>query len=108
MTFSLQKCMLRVFQKTLLYSFIIFKKTKKKNVETNNTHNIFQILLSVVIQGSTLESILFNIFINDLFLWISNSELLNFEDTNTICAAEYTIEGLNGTLESQASSHWLV
>ena len=107
MTFLLQKCMLRVFQKTLLYSFIIFKKTKK-NVETNNTHNIFQILLSVVIQGSTLESILFKIFINDLFLWMSNSVLLNFEDTNTICAVEYTIEGLIGTLESQASSHWLV
>ena len=47
---------------------------------------------------------------NNLLLWISNSELLNFADNNTISAAENTIEELISTLEkeSQAAIDWLV
>ena len=48
---------------------------------------------------------MFNIFINDLLLWISNSELLNFADDNTISAAKNIIEELISALgkESQAA-----
>ena len=54
--------------------------------------------------------ILFNIFINDLLLWISNSELLNFADDNIISVAENTIEELLSILEkeSQAAIDWFV
>ena len=47
---------------------------------------------------------------NDPLLWISNSEMLLFEDDNTICVAENTIEGLISTLEkeSQAAIDWFV
>ena len=49
-------------------------------------------------------------FINDLLLWISNSELLNFADDNTISAAANTNEELISTLEkeSQAAIDWFV
>ena len=64
----------------------------------------------MVSQGSILRSILFNIFINDLLLWISNSELLNFADDNTIKAAENSIEELINTSEkeSQAAIDWSI
>ena len=35
-------------------------------------------------QGSILGSILFNVFVNDLFFFIKDAELENFADGNTI------------------------
>ena len=83
-------------------------KRRKQNVKINNTHSVFQVLLSGVPQASILGPLLCNIFINDLYLWITKTDLLNFADDNTITAAERTIENLLSTLEteSQAAIEW--
>ena len=90
---------------TLLYSYL---KRRKQNVGINNIHSVFQILLSGVPQGSIHGLLFFSIIINDLYLWISKTDLLNFGNDNTISAAENTIEKLIFPLEqdSQAAIDW--
>ena len=90
---------------TFFYSYL---KRRTQNIKINNTHNVFQVLLSGVPKCSILGPLLFNIFINDLYLWITKTDLLNFADDNTITAAERTIENLLSTLEteSQAAIEW--
>ena len=87
------------FSKISFVIYYSYLKRRKQNVRINNAHSIFQILLSEVPEGSILGPILFNIFMNDLLHWISNSELLNFADDNRISATENTIEELISTLE---------
>ena len=72
---------------TFFYSYL---KRRTQNIKINNTHNVFQVLLSGVPKCSILGPLLFNIFINDLYLWITKRDLLNFDD-NTITADEITI-----------------
>ena len=78
--------MLMVFlwvQLTFMYSY---RKRRKQRVKINATESLFEILLSGVPQGSILGPIFFNIFINDLLLFINEAKLGNFADDNTIYA----------------------
>ena len=68
---------------TFLYSYL---KRRQQEVKINDAESIFKILLSGVSHGSTLAPILFNIFINDLFLFINKAKLANFADDKTIYA----------------------
>ena len=63
--------------------FYLYWKRRNQNVRINNIHSVFQILLSGLLQGSTLGPVSFNIFINDLYIWVSKTDLLNFADDNT-------------------------
>ena len=55
-----------------------------------------------------LRQLLFSIFINDLYLWITKTDLLNFVDGNTITTAERTVENFISPLEaeSQVAIEW--
>ena len=84
----------------LLHFFYLYLKRRKQNVKINNTYGVFQVLLSGVPQGSILGLFLFNIFINDLYFWITKTDMLNFAEGNTIIAAVRTIENLLSAIET--------
>ena len=82
----------------------LYLKDRKQNVRINNIFSAFQNILSGVPQGSILGPILFNIFLNDLFLCIKKSDLHNFTDDFTITATCNTLTGLLKTLERESES----
>ena len=49
---------------------------------------MFKIVLSDVLQGSIVGLLLFNIFINDIFYFIKDAQLLNSADDNTIATSK--------------------
>ena len=62
---------------------------------------MFQTSLSGVLQASILGSILFNIFVKNLFLCLSKTDFRNFADDNTISAFGKTIKKLIKILEDE-------
>ena len=86
---------------TFFHSYL---KRGKQNVRISNIHSVFQILLSGFPQGSVLGLLLLNIFINNLYLWMSKIDLLNFADDKTISAAENAIEKLISALEQDSQA----
>ena len=89
-----------------IYSYL---KGRKQSVRISSIMSIFLEILSGVPQGSILGAILFNTFINDLFLFIKNASLHNYADDNSLETFARELDELVELLSNEANTavEWL-
>ena len=91
---------------TVIYSYL---KRREQCVRISNTYSKFQLILLGVPQGSVLGPILFNIFIDDLILFVKKASVYNYADDNTLVHSSKTMSDLIDVLEGGANTslEWL-
>ena len=84
---------------TLLFSYL---KNRKQSIRIKTNYSSFLELLSGEPQGSILRTLLFNIFLNDLLLFIKKALLHNYADDNTLSAFATDIDDLTEILTDES------
>ena len=100
----------RLIEKVNAYGFILpalklihnYLSKRKQRVQVNDSNSLRQDILFGVLQGSFLGPLLFNIFLADLFLTLSNTEIASYGDNTTTYAVCESIGDLISSLEKSS------
>ena len=76
---------------------------RKQRVKINNSYSTWRHVTIGVLQGSGLGPLLFNIFINEIFLFVNNTNICNYADDTTIYACSSDLNAIINSLEKDSS-----
>jgi retron-type reverse transcriptase len=82
---------------------IFFLQCRKQQIKVNRVLSSWADIHKGVPQGSILGPLLFNVFINDIFHFISDSSLYNYADDNTLSFCNPDFDALISTLETDSN-----
>ena len=74
--------------------------SRRQQTKIGSSYSSWYDIIRGVLQGFLLGPLLFNIFINDLFLFIRKSGVCNFADDNTLYSVEKNIENVISDLKT--------
>ena len=83
-----------------------YLKNRQQRTKVGSSLSTWLEIILGVPQGSVFGSLLFNIFINDLLLFITKTEICNFADDNTIYSCSDSHESVISCLEIELN-RWL-
>ena len=86
------------FDTKALYYIKSYLDNRKQRARVNSNFSSWQEIIAGVSQGSILVLILFNIFVNDFFLFVSSSNLTNYADDNTLYTSDYNLKEVKEVL----------
>ena len=70
---------------------------KRRQVHVNSNFSAWERIISRVPQGSISGPLLFTIFLNDIFLFVENSDLSNYADDKTLHNSANNLEEVKQT-----------
>ena len=76
---------------------------RQQRVKVNGSFSSWKDLTRGVPQGSVLGPLLFNIYINDLLLFIQNSDICNYADDTTIYSCDKSLDKITHKLENDCN-----
>ena len=76
---------------------------RKQRTKVNNSFSTWTNIKSGIPQGSILGPLLFNIYLNDIFYFIKESNLTNYADDNTPYATEAKVDSIIISLQNDTS-----
>jgi hypothetical protein len=82
---------------------------RKQQIKVNRVLSSWADIHKGVPQGSILGTLLFNVFVNDIFHFISDSSSYNYADDNTLSFCNPDFDALLSTLETDSNQliEWL-